>query len=200
MITSGPDGEFWESDDQGNAFLTEEGLAWLTDGHSSFQDFELSTGEKIEYWNTPWIIWNGTLCSYGDGEGNKRCCYTTAWTEMNEISTDNELYHQWQDTVGYETWADWLAAENAFADTSKLDYISSFTSLPDDMMQLTVDAIRDKVSNASWQMVYAEDQGTFDTLWDQMIADCEGLGAQDIIDWRLADIENAIKIRDSLQA
>lgn len=200
VVNSGPDGEFWASDSEGNAFLTEEGLAWLEGGNASVVDFEMSTGEKIEYWNTPWIIWNGTLSSYGDGEGEKRCCYTSAWKELNEISTNNDLYHQWQDTVGYETWADWLEAEGAFADNSDLDYISSFTSLPDDMMQLTIDAIRDKVVNASWRMVYAEDQATFDAEWDQMIADCEGLDAQSVIDWRLADIQNALSIRDSLQA
>ena len=110
VVNSGPDGEFWASDSEGNAFLTEEGLAWLEGGNASVVDFEMSTGEKIEYWNTPWIIWNGTLSSYGDGEGEKRCCYTSAWKELNEISTNNDLYHQWQDTVGYETWADWLEA------------------------------------------------------------------------------------------
>ena len=49
-------------------------------------------------------------------------------------------------------------------------------------------------------MVYAENDASFDSLWNQMVSDCEGLGAQDIIDWRLADIENAKSVRDSLAA
>ena len=40
----------------------------------------------------------------------------------------------------------------------------------------------------------------FDALWNQMVSDCEGLGAEDIISWRLADIENAKTIRASLAA
>ena len=146
------------------------------------------------------MAWNGSLSSYGDGQGEKRCCYTAAWNEINELSTDTDIYRQWQQTVGHESWMEWLESENAFYDVSDIDYISAFTTLPDDMMQLTIDAIRDKVVNASWRMVYANDQATFDAEWDQMIADCEGLDAQSIIDWRLADIENAIKVRDSLQA
>lgn len=49
-------------------------------------------------------------------------------------------------------------------------------------------------------MVYAEDEATFDAEWDQLMADCEGLDAQSVIDWRLADIQNAIAIQNSLQA
>ena len=56
-----------------------------------------------------------------------------------------------------------------------------------------------KITTASWKMVYAENDAAFDALWDQMIADCEGLDAQSIIDWRLADLENAKSIRDSLK-
>ena len=65
-------------------------------------------------------------------------------------------------------------------------------------MDLTINAIKDVIVSASWKMVYAETDEEFNKIWDQMVEDCMGLGAQDIIDWRLADIENAIKIRDSL--
>ena len=104
VITAGPDGEFWYSDGEGNAFLTDAAIEHLRSGHGDFTGFALSTGEELALWNTPWIIWNGAMTSYKDGEGNPRCCYTTVWTEANEISTDNETYHQWQETVGYETW------------------------------------------------------------------------------------------------
>ena len=83
--------------------------------------------------------------------------------------------------------------------TSDLDYITNFASIPDDMMKLTIDALRDVVVNASWKMVYAESDEEFESLWTQMVKDCEDLGAQDIIDWRLDDLEVAKEIRDSLQ-
>jgi len=66
--------------------------------------------------------------------------------------------------------------------------------------QLDHDAIKDKVTTASWKMIYASSDSEFEQLWNQMVSDCEGLGAQEIIDWRLADIENAKQVRDSLSA
>ena len=47
-------------------------------------------------------------------------------------------------------------------------------------------------------MVYSSSDSEFDTLWNQMVADCNGLDANSIIEWRLADLENAKQIRDSL--
>ena len=140
------------------------------------------------------------MTSYGDGNGNKRIARSNAWEENNQISTDNETFHQWQKTTGYENWKAWLEAENAFYDESPLDYISTFESIPDDTMQLTIDAIKDKVTTASWKMIYASSDSEFEQLWNQMVSDCEGLGAQEIIDWRLDDIENAKQVRDSLSA
>lgn len=64
----------------------------------------------------------------------------------------------------------------------------SFTSMPDGIMQLTVDAICNKVTAASWRMVYTISEEEFEKLWCAMIADCEDLGAQDVIDWRLEDL------------
>lgn len=198
-INNGPDGEFWYSDESGNAYFTEEGMDYLQENGGDMTGYTLSNGETLEYWNCPFIAWNGAATSFSDGEGGIRTASVSGWTELNELNIDNESFHAWKTTTGYETWKEWLEAEGAYYSESKLANLNSFTSLPDDTMKLTVDAIKDKVVNASWQMVYAEDDATFDALWDQMIADCEGLGAQEIIDWRLADLENAMEVRDSLE-
>jgi len=198
-INNGPDGEFWYSDDSGNAYFTEEGMDYLEKNGGDMTGYTLSNGETLEYWNSPFIAWNGAATSFSDGEGGIRTASVSGWTELNELNIDNESFHAWQETTGYETWKDWLEAEGAYYSESELANLNSFTSLPDDTMKLTVDAIKDKVVNASWQMVYAEDDTTFDALWNQMIVDCEGLGAQEVIDWRLADLENAMEVRDSLE-
>lgn len=197
---SGPAGELWDVDDNGVATVTDEGLAYAkSTGRGDANGFTLSTGEEVTLWNTPWIVSDGgAMTTYTDAEGNPRPEITTAWTEMVDIFTDNDAYRSWQEATGHDSWMEWLESENAYVSQSDLDYISTFESLPDDTMQLTVDAIKDKVTTASWKMVYAETDADFDALWNQMVADCEGLGAQEIIDWRLADIENAKQIRDSL--
>ena len=47
-------------------------------------------------------------------------------------------------------------------------------------------------------MVYAESDEQFDAIWNQMVEDCINLEAQDIIDWRLNDLEQARSTRDAL--
>lgn len=198
-VNNGPEGDFWYEDGNGNAFLTDKSTAYLKEHGGDMTGFTLDNGEVLEYWNTPFITANGAPTSYHDGNGGIRTASVSGWKEINEINIDNDSYHAWQQTTGHENWAEWLEAEGAFYSESPLDNLNTFASLPDDTMKLTVDAIRDKVVNASWQMVYAPDDATFDALWDQMVADCEGLDAQSVIDWRLADLENAKKIRDSLE-
>ena len=198
-ITGGPDGEFWASDADGNAYITEAGQAHLDAGNADTTGYILSTGEELALWNTPFIAWNGAPTSYGDGEGGKRTAALGGWKELNELSIQNETFESWKSTTGYDTFKDWLRANNALHETSPLDNVKDFTSQPDDLMQLTIDAIRDKVTTASWKMIYSESDADFDALWDQMLKDCEGLGAQEIIDWRLADLDNAKSIRDSLK-
>ena len=199
VTSSGPEGEFWYADGT-DAYFTEAGLKHLeTSDMGDFTGFKLENGEELSLWNTPFICGQGAMTSYGDGKGGKRVARSNAWEENNVISTNNETFKKWQETTGYENWQAWLAAEDAFISESPLDYIRTFESLPDDMMQLTVDAIRDKVTTASWKMIYAESEEEFEQLWNQMVTDCEGLGAQDVIDWRLEDIENAKKVRDSLK-
>ena len=199
-IRSGPAGEIWDVDENGVATITETGIE-SAKKYGTGGVFTTSSGEEIALWNTPWIVSDGgALTSYTDAEGNPRANMTSTWTEMLEISTDNDAVRAWQKDTGYDTWMDWLNENNAYADSSALDDIGTFVSIPDDVMQLTIDSIKDVVTTASWKMVYAESDADFDALWDKMVSDCEGLGAEDVISWRLADIENAKTIRDSLAA
>ena len=199
-IRSGPAGEIWDVDENGVATITETGIE-SAKKYGTGGVFTTSSGEEIALWNTPWIVSDGgALTSYTDAEGNPRANMTSTWTEMLEISTDNDAVRAWQKDTGYDTWMDWLNENNAYADSSALDDITTFVSIPDDVMQLTIDSIKDVVTTASWKMVYAESDADFDALWDKMVSDCEGLGAEDVISWRLADIENAKAIRDSLAA
>ena len=200
-VRSGPAGEVWDVDDNGVATFTEKGMAHTQEAANGKTDaYKLESGEEMVLWNTPWIVNDGgALTSYTGPDGERRPSVTTAWSEMTEINTNNDTYRSWQQVTGYDTWKEWLEAENAWVMESELTDINLFESMPDDMMKLTIDAIRDKVNTASWKMVYAETDEEFEKLWNQMVSDCEGLGAQEIIDWRLADIENAKKIRDSLK-
>ena len=199
-VSSGPEGECWEADENGVAGLTEAGRAHMEKakmGDSS--GFVLSSGEKMELWNTPWVVANGAITSYKDADGTPLCCTTTGWPEVDSFGSQNESFKNWQKVTGHENWKEWLESENAYFNNPDMEDVNNFTTNPDDMMKLTADAIKDKVVNASWQMVYAEDEASFDSLWDKMVSDCEGLGAQEIIDWRLGDLKNASEIVKTLK-
>lgn len=197
---SGPAGGSWDVDENGVAALTDAGMTAAKENGLTYS-FKLESGEEVAIWNTPWIVSDGgCMTTYTDSEGNPRPAMINVWDEVQEITSNNEKYLAWQEQTGYDNWMDWLEAEGAYSASSDLDNLKSFESIPDDMMQLTIDSIKDIVTTDSWKMVYAESDADFDALWDQMVSDCEGLGAEDIISWRLADIENAKTIRDSLAA
>lgn len=195
VITNGPDGEFWKSDGSGNAFLTDKALEYLKNS-GSYDGFVLSTGEKLELWNTPWVISTGADTSYKDGNGNARIPYTQQWAEVNEIRSNTDSYKRWQQTTGQNTWKEWLGSH--YYATSPLDDVQPFYTIADDKLKLSLAAIRDTVVDASWRMVYAESEADFNKTWDKMVKDCEGLDAAGLQAWKLADIEKAKVTRDSL--
>lgn len=196
-IINGPDGEFWYSDGE-NAYLTEENLQYLRENGGNEQGRKYSTGEDAGLWNTSFCVNTGEFNSWKDGKGNYRVGRTPQWTEVMEINSQNENFANWKKTTGYDTWKDWLEAEKAYYPESPLDNVKNFCSQPDDSMQLTLDALKDVVVNASWKMVYAADDAEFEKIWTQMVADCEGLNVQQVQEWRLQDLENAKSVRDSL--
>ena len=196
-LINGPDGEFtWYSDGE-NAYPTEETITYMKENDGKTPE-KLKDGEEAKLWNTSFCINTGAFTSYKDGKGNYRLVRVGQWSELQEITTDNATFDKWKATTGYDSWNDWLEAEGAYYHESSMDNVKTFCTTPSDSMRLTIDAIKDEVVNASWKMVYAESDEQFDQIWDEMVEKCEGLGAQEIMDWRLEDIANAQAIVKSL--
>lgn len=190
---------------EGDAWYVEDGVAYLSDKaiecQKNSETYVLEDGESLDNWGMNFITGGGYLTSYVDKDGDTVGTGFGSWKEIIALSQDNENFKNWQKTTGgYVNWTELLEANNAYCLNSDLDYLSNFAAAPDDMMQLTIDAIRDTVVNASWKMVYAESDEKFEEIWDEMVSDCEALGAQDIIDWRLGELEAAKEKRDALSA
>ncbi len=135
-------------------------------------------------WNTSWILNSGEYTSYLGYDEQPITIGHAGWAEEMQYTTDTDNFNSWRTITGYDSWYDWLEDKNAWCHESTLDNVDQFCSDPESIMQLTVDAIRETVVTASWKMVYAQTQEEFDSLWENMVSDCEGLGAQDVIDWR----------------
>lgn len=197
-VMNGPEGDaVWYLDENGVCQLQQE---YLDNYGKTDQKTTLSNGEVLSRWSTPWLIEGNTYyTSYVGPEGENRGIGVESWSELLDLVYNTEEWNQWKEFSGYDYYTDQVMDIGNYYLTSDLDYITNFTSIPDDMMKLTIDALRDVVVNASWKMVYAESDEEFESLWSQMVKDCEDLGAQDIIDWRLDDLAAAKEVRDSLQ-
>lgn len=196
QITAGKDGA--------GAWYSEGDVALLTDAYFEAlskpgqSEFTLNNGEKPILWNTQWIISDYEEIPLKSPTGKNRQVAPVKWEEVLDALAANDNMNKWRKTMGYDSWNDLILDKQAVTIVSPLENVNSFTTKPDDVMQLTIDAIRDKVVNASWKMVYASTDEEFESIWEQMVSDCEKLGCQQIIDWRLQDLENAKAVRDSL--
>ena len=197
QVVNGPEGDaVWYLDEDGVCRLQQEYI----DNYGNGEETVLADGETLALWSTPWVIDDTNMDgSYVGPDGEVRSLKTEKWSEIMDIKYDTDTWKQWREFSGYDFYVNQVMDAGNYYLTSDLDYITNFASIPDDMMKLTIDAIRDVVVNASWKMVYAESDEDFESLWSQMVQDCNDLGAQDIIDWRLADLETAKQTRDSLQ-
>lgn len=187
-------GEIWDVEDGNIAYLTEAGLESVRNGTT----FVSSRGEENKLFNTDPICNVGSDTSYVDRDGNVLPVLTQNWPEALAIYNDSEQARAWQETYGYDNLISLLEDKGALYRESRLADASNFVELPDDSQQLTIDTLVDTVNTAAWQMIYAESDDDFENIWSQMVSDAEELGAKEIYDWAVSNIENAIKIRDSL--
>lgn len=192
---AGPEGDMYEIND-GVLTLTQKAKDYYqaATGDSYFYD----NGEQAYLWNTSWILAQSATMTYVGPNGEALASVHTAWPEEKAITGNSDMYNRWKTTTGYSSWQDLIDTNNCAVTSSDLDFINSFLSTPADSMKLTMSSINDKVVDASWKMVYAENEDEFESIWKQLVADCEALGAQELMDWRLNDIENAKSERDSV--
>jgi putative aldouronate transport system substrate-binding protein len=122
------------------------------------------------------------------------------WVEVKAITDNSEEATQWRQAMGAKNFTSLLKTKNAYTLLGDLDFVNGFASTPDDVTKLTLSAIKDVVVNASWKMVYAKTDTEFESQWEKMMKDCKDLGAEDIVKWRLEDLANALKIKNSLVA
>lgn len=194
VVQSGPEGDLWYVEN-GVAYIREDVPAKI----ANHEAYPLENGEEISLWAASWVIDDASYpTSYTGPDGEPRGTRIDRWDETLDLVYDTENQNEWREMSGYDFIVDQLIDKGAYTIDSELDNLVNFTAIPDDMMQLKIDSIKSIVVDASWKMVYAETEEEFQEIWDKMVEDCSQLGAQEVIDWRLGELENAKKIRDSL--
>lgn len=192
QIQNGPEGDIWEK--KGDSIVyTEKYKAWINEG-KPVNGFPMSDGAEYSAGlNLPSAHLGGDNTTFKDENGN----YVSVggglpgadgpYKEMPEFKA-------WQKHSGYDTPLEMVNNLNLISEPD-FDKYKGYLSLrpEDDLLYLTQASLKSIVCDASWKMVYAKSDAEFEQLWDKMVSDCKASGAQELINWRLNDIEEAIE-------
>ena len=152
----------------------------------------------MSLYNTNRLLGGGVLSSYVDAEGNPRACQMDGWREVLLATDSAERQVAWREHYGYDNWFALLEDRDALTIGGKWANLSGFLPQNSDEQKLTMTTVMDKIVMYSWKMIYAESDAEFEGYWDSLIKDTEGLGAKEIYDWAVKEIEKAIEVRDEL--
>jgi hypothetical protein len=180
----GPDGCIWQEKD-GVLSITDEFAAWLKE-KGSINFFPMPDGTEYSIFNTGTLFNSGVaLADHVDINGNPLPYIPTSWPDAQAITTVNDNWSAWKETMGAEDLWDYTEQHGI-----KVIQDSPFEGVAypvaDDAQLLTIAALKDVIVPACWKMVYAKDEAEFEAIWDAMVKDAEVMGAKDIYDWFVA--------------
>jgi len=180
-VNYGPEGSIWQ-EDNGILSLTDEFAAWLKE-KGSINSFPMPDGTEYSNFNTNTLLESGTaIAGYVDVNGNSIPVTPTYWPDAQAITTNNDNWNAWKETMNAENLWDYTEKNSIeVIQLSKFDGVSFPAA--DDNQLLTIAALKDVIVPACWKMVYAKDEAEFEAIWDAMVKDAEIMGAKEIFDW-----------------
>ena len=121
-----------------------------------------------------WIV-SAISTNPNSGEGYASS-HWSSWKKATATKTKLE----WAARFGADEPAEWMKAHNVM-----LVRPSVSVSLPSDSpdIELIRNQVGQEVKSASWQMIFAKDEADFDAKWDEMTANLDSLGFEDLYKW-----------------
>ena len=152
---------------------------------------EAATESFWSFWNISYLYNQGYITKYG-------VPYISAnWPDMYERTYSSELAKDWTRLYGYTYLNEMLDALQWETAIETKGY-AAFLSADNEQMRKIKSSLQAVIVPGSWQMVFAESEEEFNSIWRDMKAKCEQLGIEKVIRCKLEDIANAIQIYDSL--
>jgi hypothetical protein len=180
----GPDGCIWQEKD-GVLSITDEFAAWLKE-KGSINFFPMPDGTEYSIFNTGVLFNSGVpLADHVDINGNPLPYIPTSWPDAQAITTNNDNWNAWKETMGAEDLWDYTE-QHGIEVIQNSPFEGVAYPVADDTQLLTIAALKDVIVPACWKMVYAKDEAEFEAIWDAMVKDAETMGAKDIYDWFVA--------------
>lgn len=199
-LQNGPEGDIWQ-EENGVISYTEKYQEWIDQGNP-VNGFPMSDGaEYSSTLNLPSTFIGGESTKWKDADGNA-VTVALGLKEAESAYMAMDAFKAWQEDTGYETPRDMIKDESFSLSTlPEYDQFKGYLSdkPEDEMMVLMQSALKEIVCTASWKMVYAKTDEEFETLWNQMVKDCNESGAQELIQWRLDDVKEAREEWESLK-
>ena len=188
-VNYGPEGCMWQ-EDNGVLSITDEFAAWLKE-KGSINFFPMPDGTEYSIFNTTTLLNSGTaLADHVDINGDPIPCIPTSWPDAQAITTVNDNWNAWKETMGAEDLWDYTEQHGI-----EVIQVSAFEGVAfpvaDDNQLLTIAALKDVVVPACWKMVYAEDEAEFEAIWDAMVKDAETMGAKEMFEWYVESFQPA---------
>lgn len=196
-LSNGPEGLTWEFDADGKPYITEEGWELIDNkadplmpediGGGAFQDGSYSFNTLGPQASV--VLDNGYTLSYRYWPDTTSRNMTLVRQENNELMTER---------LGSEVSIlhDYLDGNDMIAKSTQAVNMIPTAS---DELEMTLSQIGEVVKKLSWQMIYASDQAEFDTLWEQMQTEADGLGMQEVFAHYEQAWKDALSIADQYE-
>ncbi|MDE5696672.1 MAG: extracellular solute-binding protein [Lachnospiraceae bacterium] len=170
----------WNYDDNGVPTITETFARTMADG----TELNIPADQSIEYWNITYLINSGYLLDVGTSYN------FNYFPSYYDYLYSSDLAKDWTEHYGYTYLREMLDDKN-WTYAEQTEGFSTFLTPDDDAMIMTKAALKDVIVPASWRMVFATSEDEFNSIWKDMKAQCESLGIDDVIQYKLDDIANA---------
>lgn len=166
----------------------EDGIPTITEAYGKSMmegtEFEIPADQSIDFWNIYYLLSSGHVLDVGTSYNY------TYFPSYYEYMYSSEIAKDWTELYGY-TYLGELLDDKNWPIAAQTEGFSTFLTQDDDAMKMTKAALKDIIVPGSWRMVFASSEAEFDSIWNDMKSQCESLGINDIIQYKLDDIANA---------
>ncbi len=102
---------------------------------------------------------------------------TQYWSTYKE-ETMTDMKKAWQEKFGAAEPAEWMQKNGKLVISPNVS-----VALPSDTADISVirNQCNEEICDASWRMIYAKDDAEFDAMWDEMTANLNGFGFEDLM-------------------
>ncbi|MBR4345281.1 MAG: sugar ABC transporter substrate-binding protein [Lachnospiraceae bacterium] len=122
--------------------------------------------------------------------------YTKTYWQSYKDATNGKTKQEWRERFGASEPVEWMKKNNRLV----INPIVS-VSLPSDTADIDVkrSQCKQEIKDASWRMIFANDNASFDAMWDEMVANLNAFGFEDLYKFDVErakieqDAKNAIK-------